>query len=169
MTRSENAGSDPTVNIEPAEFRTTLGHFASGVVVVTGQSPSGPAGLTCQSFFSLSLEPPLVAFAPSRTSTSWPSIAASGACTINVLSEEQEALARGFAVSGGDKFAGVGWSVGSTGAPRLHDVVAWLDCHLQDVGDGGDHYLVKARVVDMGWRPADPLVFYRGGFGTFKT
>jgi 3-hydroxy-9,10-secoandrosta-1,3,5(10)-triene-9,17-dione monooxygenase reductase component len=156
-------------SIERAEFRTVLGHFASGVVVVTGRGPSGPAGLTCQSFFSLSLDPPLVAFAPSLTSRSWPPIEASGACTVNVLSEAQEALARGFSQSGADKFDGVGWTPGSTGGLRINDALAWLDCAVEAVHDGGDHRIVVARVVDLGAGHGDPLLFYRGGFGTFRS
>jgi 3-hydroxy-9,10-secoandrosta-1,3,5(10)-triene-9,17-dione monooxygenase reductase component len=151
-----------------AEFRTVLGHFASGIVIVTGLGESGPSGFTCQSFFSLSLDPPLVAFAPGRSSTSWPGIAATKSCTVNVLSEEQEALARGFSLSGKDKFAGVGWTAGATGAPRLDHALAWLDCRLERVVEGGDHHLVVARVVELGSQHGDPLLFYRGGFGTFR-
>ena len=156
-------------DIERAEFRTVLGHFASGVVVVAGRGPDGPAGFTCQSFFSLSLDPPLIAFAPGRTSTSWPPIHASGVCTVNVLGEAQEALARGFARSGADKFAGVGWTPGSTGGIRLNGALAWLDCHIESVLDGGDHQIVVARVAELELGQGDPLVFYRGGFGTFRS
>jgi 3-hydroxy-9,10-secoandrosta-1,3,5(10)-triene-9,17-dione monooxygenase reductase component len=155
--------------IEQAEFRTVLGHFASGVVVVTGRGEAGPAGFTCQSFFSLSLDPPLVAFAPSLTSTSWPVIEASGVCTVNVLAEGQEAFARGFSRSGADKFEGVGWTAGATGAVRLNDSLAWLDCHIESVLEGGDHRIVVARVAELALGRGDPLLFYRGGFGTFKS
>ncbi|MGI8751968.1 MAG: flavin reductase family protein [Acidimicrobiales bacterium] len=154
--------------IEAAELRNVLGHFATGVVVVTGAARSGPAGLTCQSFFSLSLDPPLVAVAPSRRSRSWPAIRPSGAFCVNILAATQESLGRAFATSGGDKFAGVGWSPATTGSPRLHDVLAWLDCRMVDAHDGGDHHLVVGRIVDMGTSAGEPLLFYRGGFGTFK-
>ncbi len=154
---------------EAVELRAVLGHFATGVVVVAGVSPRGALGLTCQSFVSLSLEPPLVAVAPARTSSSWPAIHATGAFCINVLSQGQEALARTFARRGGDKFAGVGWSATKTGSPRLDDALAWVDCRLVDAHDGGDHLLVVGRIVDLGIGSGDPLVFYRGGFGTFRT
>ncbi|MDQ2729177.1 MAG: flavin reductase family protein [Actinomycetota bacterium] len=154
--------------IETAELRNVLGHFATGVVVVTGAGRRGPAGLTCQSFFSLSLDPPLVAVAPSRRSRSWPAIRPTGAFCINVLASTQESLGRAFATSGGDKFAGVGWSPATTGSPRLHDVLAWIDCRLVDAHDGGDHHLIVGRIVDMGTSAGEPLVFYRGGFGTFR-
>jgi len=149
------------------ELRAALGHFASGVVVVAGGPAEHPAGLTCQSFFSLSLDPPLVAFAPSRSSRSWPLIAGSRSCTLNVLAADQEPLARAFARSGSDKFAGIGWSEGATGAPRLQGALAWIDCHLESALDGGDHHLVLARVVAVEANPGRPLVFYRGGFGGF--
>jgi 3-hydroxy-9,10-secoandrosta-1,3,5(10)-triene-9,17-dione monooxygenase reductase component len=154
--------------IDEAEFRTVLGHFASGVVVVTGVGESGPAGFTCQSFFSLSLSPPLVAFAPNLASSSWPPIEAAGACTVNVLGEDQEALARAFARSGADKFAGVGWLSGTTGAPRLHGALAWIDCRIEDIHEGGDHCLVVARALNLESGPGQPLLFYRGGFGGFR-
>jgi flavin reductase (DIM6/NTAB) family NADH-FMN oxidoreductase RutF len=155
--------------IEQAEFRTVLGHFASGVVVVTGATSEGPIGFTCQSFFSLSLDPPLVAIAPGLSSTSWPLIAPTGAFCVNVLSEDQEALCRSFARSGGDKFAGVGWSPASTGSPRLHDVLACVDCRIVDVHTAGDHYLVIGRAIDLQSGRGEPLLFYRGGFGGFRS
>src|SRR5580700_3308795 len=96
----------PVTPIESATYRTVLGHFASGVVVVTGIEEERPVGLTCQSFFSLSLDPPLIAIAPGRSSTSWPRVAASGAFCANILSADQEAIGRNFAVSGADKFSG---------------------------------------------------------------
>ena len=152
---------------DAAQFRTVLGHFASGVVVVTGATPDGPSGFTCQSFFSVSLDPPLVAIAPGRTSTSWPRIAESGAFCANVLTEEQEALCRTFAVSGGDKFEGIGWSRASTRSPVLNDVLAWIDCTVEAVHEAGDHLIVLGRVQEMGYSNGRPLLFYRGGFGGF--
>lgn len=155
--------------IEQAEFRAVLGHFASGVGIVTGISNGAPAGFACQSFFSLSLDPPLVAMAPSRTSTSWPGIQASGAFCVNVLNAEQEALCRVFARPGvgTDKFEGIGWTPAPTGSPRLHDVLAWVDCRVEAVHDGGDHFFVIGAVAGMGSSGGEPLVFYRGGFGGF--
>jgi 3-hydroxy-9,10-secoandrosta-1,3,5(10)-triene-9,17-dione monooxygenase reductase component len=157
------------VNIEQGEFRTVLGHFASGVVVVTGGHEHSPTGFTCQSFFSLSLDPPLVALAPGKSSTSWPRVAEAGAFCANVLADDQEALARTFATSGADKFAGVGWSPAPTGVPRLHGALAWVDCTIATVHDAGDHHLVVARVVGLESGPGRPLLFYRGGFGGFES
>jgi flavin reductase (DIM6/NTAB) family NADH-FMN oxidoreductase RutF len=155
--------------IDRGVFRTVLGHFASGVAVVAGRDGGTPLGFTCQSFFSLSLDPPLVAIAPSRASTSWPRMVPSGSFTVSVLAEDQEALARVFATSGGDKFAGIGWSAGRTGAPRIHDCLAWVDCHIEAIHEGGDHLVVVGRVVDLEVGGGVPLLFYRGGFGGFRS
>lgn len=152
---------------DAAQFRTVLGHFASGVVVVTGATADGPGGFTCQSFFSVSLDPPLVAIAPGRSSTSWPPIAESGAFCANVLTEQQESLCRAFAVSGGNKFDGVGWTTAATRSPVLNDVLAWIDCRIEAVHEAGDHFLVLGRVQEMGYSNGRPLLFYRGGFGGF--
>jgi flavin reductase (DIM6/NTAB) family NADH-FMN oxidoreductase RutF len=154
--------------VEEGHFRAVLGHFASGVVLITGMDGPRPAGFTCQSFFSLSLDPPLVAFAPGRQSTSWPRLAeASGLC-VNVLASDQEDLARAFSRSGSDKFAGVGWTPSLNGAPRLHGALAWIDCAVDSVFEGGDHLLVTAQVDSLESAEGVPLVFYRGGFGGFK-
>lgn len=161
-------GFERGTSFEQGEFRTALGHFASGVVVVTGSQDGHPAGLTCQSFFSLSLDPPLVAFAPGKKSTSWPRVSSSGCVCINVLAAEQESLARTFSQSGADKFAGVGWSPTGNGAPRLHGALAWLDCEVEESHEAGDHYLVVARVTELQTGPGEPLLFYRGGFGAFE-
>jgi 3-hydroxy-9,10-secoandrosta-1,3,5(10)-triene-9,17-dione monooxygenase reductase component len=153
---------------DEARFREALGHFATGVVIVTGIDASRPYGFTCQAFASLSLDPPMVALAPGKTSTSWPPIARSGSFCANVLSEGQEALCRDFAATGGDKFTGVGWHPGSNGAPILEGVLAWVECTIAEVHDAGDHDLVFGKVEDMGVNGGKPLLYYRGGFGTFS-
>ncbi|GAU67491.1 putative oxidoreductase [Streptomyces sp. NBRC 110611] len=168
---------------DPAEFRTVLGHFASGITVITspgGSDPRdpdpdepGPAGFACQSFASLSLDPPLVAFMVARTSTTWPRIARAGVFCVNILGAGQGGLCRAFAVSGADKFAGVSHRPApATGSPRLADVPAWIDCTIHAVHTGGDHLIVVGRVAALGTDPtaaeAGPLLFHRGGFGVFS-
>jgi 3-hydroxy-9,10-secoandrosta-1,3,5(10)-triene-9,17-dione monooxygenase reductase component len=148
-------------------FRATLGHFASGVVIITGMASGTPAGFTCQSFFSLSLDPPLIAIAPGKSSTSWPSIATSAAFCANVLSADQGDLCRTFARSGYDKFADVAWSPGVTGSPRLDGALAWIDCRIRDTHDAGDHYLVVGSVVALGNAGSRrPLLYFRGQFNS---
>lgn len=156
------------MTLDDGRFRTVLGHFASGVVVVTGMHDDGPAGFTCQSFFSLSLDPPMVAIAPGKASTSWPKASLTGNLCINVLSSSQEAVARTFADSTADKFAGLGWCPASHGAPRIEGALAWIDCQVEMVHEAGDHWLVVARVTELEAREGEPLLFYRGGFGTFR-
>ncbi|MCX5142073.1 flavin reductase family protein [Streptomyces sp. NBC_00338] len=167
---------DERLPLDPVEFRRVLGHFASGVTVVTAHDPddpAGPAGFACQSFASLSLDPPLVTFMVARTSTTWPRIARAGAFCVNILGADQGPLCRGFAVSGADKFAGVAYSPApATGSPRLDSVPAWIDCRIQAVHTGGDHLIVVGRVEALGASVdgdgEGPLLFHRGTFGHFS-
>ncbi len=154
--------------IDEGVFRTVLGHFASGVVVVTGLHAGGPVGLTCQSFFSVSINPPLVAVCPSTRSTSWPRLQERGRFAVNVLAERQEHLARAFSIAGADKFAGVGWSSGPEGMPHIDGCLAWVDCTVEEVHPAGDHLLVVGLVTDLSTGGGEPLIFYRGGYGGFR-
>jgi 3-hydroxy-9,10-secoandrosta-1,3,5(10)-triene-9,17-dione monooxygenase reductase component len=155
--------------VSPAVLRDVLGHFATGVVVVTSRAGDGSLlGFTCQSFVSLSLDPPLVSFAPARTSSTWPRIREVGTFCVNVLAADHTELSAVFARSAraGDKFAGVDWCPAPSGAPVLEGVSAWIDCTLWAEHDGGDHTIVVGRVQDLGADPARlPLLFYRGGYG----
>lgn len=162
---------DERAPVEQAEFRHVLGHFASGVTVITtpDEDGGGPAGFACQSFSSLSLDPPLVTFLVARTSTTWPRIGRAGVFCVNILAAGQGELCRAFAVSGADKFAGVEWDPAPvTGSPLLRGSLAWIDCGIHAVHTGGDHLIVVGRVNDLAADPdAEPLLFYRGGFGSF--
>jgi len=152
--------------VDPAAMREVLGHFASGVTVVTAVTDDGPIGFTCQSFSSLSLEPPLVAFAPARTSLTWPQLREIGGFCVNVLAEGQDDVSQNFARSGTDKFDGIPWRPSPHGSPVLDDVVAWIDGELWAEYDGGDHTIVVARVLDLGAHPdRRPLLFHRGTYG----
>ena len=104
--------------IDPKHFRRVLGHFPTGVAVISGLDPEGkPAGMAIGSFSSVSLDPPLVAFLPDKSSTSWPKIAPSGKFCVNILGSEQEDVCRTFAVKGGDKFAELKWISGGHRIP----------------------------------------------------
>ncbi|MEU9913527.1 flavin reductase family protein [Streptomyces sp. NPDC051001] len=161
---------DERAPVGPSEFRTVLGNFASGVVVVTSPAADGedsPAGFACQSFAALSLDPPLVAFMVGRTSTTWPRIARAGVFCVNVLAAHQGELCRGFAVSGADKFAGVAFDAApASGSPRLADTLAWIDCTIHAVHTGGDHLIVVGRVdaLGAGDEARAPLLFHKGRF-----
>ncbi|MFE5538001.1 flavin reductase family protein [Streptomyces sp. NPDC056492] len=163
-------GDDERAPVSPAEFRAVLGNFASGVTVITApaaEGEDGPAGFACQSFASLSLDPPLVTFMVARTSTTWPRIARAGVFCVNILGSEQGQLCRAFAVSGADKFAGVAHTPAPvTGSPQLDAVPAWIDCRVHAVHTGGDHLIVVGRVEAMGAAGEDgPLLFHKGRFG----
>jgi 3-hydroxy-9,10-secoandrosta-1,3,5(10)-triene-9,17-dione monooxygenase reductase component len=146
-------------------FKDAMSRFATGVTIVTAMEDGVPVGFTCQSFVSLSLEPPLVALAPAKTSTSWPRIARAGSFCVNVLAAEQEGLCRGFAVSGGDKFAGVPWRPAAIGgAPVIEGSLAWVDCSVELIHDAGDHELVIGKVRDLEVGVGEPLVFYQSTF-----
>jgi 3-hydroxy-9,10-secoandrosta-1,3,5(10)-triene-9,17-dione monooxygenase reductase component len=161
-----DAADVPPPVVDPRAMRDVLGHFASGVTVVTAMGTDGPIGFTCQSFSSLSLDPPLVAFAPARTSTTWPRLREAGRFCVNVLAEDQSGLSQAFARSGTDKYAGVSWAPSPHGSPMLEGVVAWIDSELWAEYDGGDHTIVVARVLDLGADAArSPLVFHRGAYG----
>ncbi|WP_332758795.1 flavin reductase family protein [Streptomyces sp. MT206] len=163
-------GEDERAPVSPAEFRAVLGNFASGVTVITApgaEGEDGPAGFACQSFASLSLDPPLVTFMVARTSTTWPRIARAGVFCVNILGAEQGGLCRSFAVSGADKFAGVAHTPApATGSPQLESVPAWIDCRIHAVHTGGDHLIVVGRVEAMGAAgEGAPLLFHKGRFG----
>lgn len=145
-------------------MRQVLGHFPSGVTIVTGITPEGPAGFTCQSFSSLSLDPPLVLILPGRSSSSWPRIEATGRFCVNVLAEHQGELSTTFARSGTDKFAEVTWRPTTAGNPVLGGVTAWVDCTLHAAHDGGDHLIVVGAVQELDAVGDDPLLFHRGGY-----
>jgi flavin reductase (DIM6/NTAB) family NADH-FMN oxidoreductase RutF/AcrR family transcriptional regulator len=154
---------------DSSRFRHVLGHFATGVAVITAIGPSGPVGMVVSSFTSVSLEPPLVAFLPDKSSTSWPNIRAAGAFCVNILSAGQEALCAQFARKGIDKFAGVTWRPSSSGAPILDGGMAWIDCELTQTFESGDHYIAIGRVQQL--EAAEygvPLVFFQGGYGHFQ-
>jgi flavin reductase (DIM6/NTAB) family NADH-FMN oxidoreductase RutF len=150
----------------PQEMRRVLGSFATGVTVVTGTAAGLPVGFACQSFASVSLEPPLVLFCPAHTSRSWPLIRESGSFCVNVLADDQEDLCARFATTGADKFADLAWHQTPWG-PSLDGVLSTVMCDIQDVHLAGDHDIVVGHVRELVLHRDDaaPLVFYRGTFG----
>lgn len=170
-SREPHSSREPHPSSEPeaAAFRQVLGHFCTGVTVITTAAVSagraGPAGFACQAFAALSLAPPLVLFCPSRSSATWPVIERARHFCANVLADGQQELARRFGTSGGDKFDGVPWSPSPSGAPVLADVLTWVECAVEAVHEAGDHYLVVGRVTMLGpCRAGRPLLFYRGRY-----
>lgn len=163
-TVSQQATDD--VVVEPGEMRDVLGHFISGITVIAAVLDGVPVGFTCQSFSSLSLDPCLVSFAPSRGSSSWAKIRQAPSFCINVLSVEQVEISTAFARTGTDKFAGVSWRRSAHGAPLIDGVAAFIDARIWAEYDGGDHTMVAAKVLDLGADSTrQPLMFHRGGYG----
>jgi 3-hydroxy-9,10-secoandrosta-1,3,5(10)-triene-9,17-dione monooxygenase reductase component len=149
--------------VEPQVFRRVLGQFLTGVAVISAMDGAAPVGLTVGSFFSVSLDPPLVGFCAALSSKTWPVIRSGGRFCVNVLAADQESVCRSFARTGADKFQGVGWSLSDRGCPRLDDVIAWIECDIEMVHGAGDHEICIGRVRSLGDpRPSVPLPFFRG-------
>jgi len=155
---------------DPATYRTVLGHFATGVVIVTAIDGDEPVGMACNSFTSVSLDPPLVLFCAAKSSTTWPRIQAAGKWAANVLDDDGEEICRLFAQKGADRFARIAYSPGRTGSPILEDALAFADCETLVEHDAGDHVIVVGRVIELGYQPeGKPLLFYRGGYGRYES
>src|SRR5262249_19212948 len=146
------------------------GPRAAGVRGRRGGAPAARAGLCGGSSSAARRAPPLVAFCAGDQSSSWPKIKAAGHYCVNILAEDQEEVARVFAGKADDKFAGIGWRPSvATGAPVIHDVLAWIDCTIDAVHEAGDHWIVVGRVLDLEiGHEGGPLVFFRGGFGRYE-
>ena len=164
-----DAALDAAAEVDPTDtvrFREVLGHFGSGVVVVSATVDRHPLGLTCQSFASVSLDPPLVSFAVSRTSKRYPRIRDTGRFCVNVLAEDQEQLSRAFAVDDPAGWESVAWDrPADADSPVLAGAHAWIDCRLESELPAGDHTIVLGRVTALGAdSDRSPLLFYRGRY-----
>ncbi|RZL92771.1 MAG: FCD domain-containing protein [Variovorax sp.] len=154
-------------SIEPTLFRQLLGCFPTGVAIITTRTADGrPAGLTCNSFSSVSLEPPLVLFSLRKASSLLGTFAEADAFAINILSERQDALSGRFASSKiADKFEGVAWRSGPLGMPIIEDCLASFECSVHARHEAGDHDVFIGEVKHMSGGPADQaLVFYKGAY-----
>lgn len=151
--------------IEARTLRDALGHFATGVTVVTTLGPEGEhIGVTVNSFAALSLDPPLVLWSLAKRSWSLPAFEAAGHFAIHVLAHDQQALSDRFAKAGHDKFAGVEVGQGLGGVPLLPGGAAVFQCSVAHRYDGGDHLILVGRVEALATRSAAPLLFYRGRY-----
>jgi flavin reductase (DIM6/NTAB) family NADH-FMN oxidoreductase RutF len=151
--------------IEKNELRRVMGHFATGVTVITSIRSSGEMhGLTANAFTSVSLIPPLLLVCIDKKAESYPCFDESKIFTVNVLSSDQEALSRKFAVTGGDKFEGVSYKVGANGAPILDGALAFLECKVTQKIDGGDHTIYIGEIEQAETKEGKPLLFFRGGY-----
>ncbi len=162
--------SEPPPVFRADTFREVLGHYPTGVAVVSALLESGePVGMVVGSFSSVSLDPPLIAFAADKSSTSYAGLRGIRNFVVNVLSAEQEDLCRKLsAKNAAGKWESVEWTAVASGAPRLDGAVAWIACELHSAVDAGDHELVIGAVTDLRvTNPTLPLLFFQGGYGRF--
>ena len=158
--------SGVATEIERQRFRSVVGRFATGVAVITGHGPGGPAGMTTNALCSLSLDPILLLVCFDNTSRTLPVVKETGRFGVNVLRSDQDALARVFAskVAPAEKFDGVGWRL-EDDVPVLEGVIAWLVCDLQEVLPGGDHTIAIGAPRSLHDEDGEPLVWFRGAYG----
>lgn len=157
----------PTSVIEPLNFREALGHYASGITVITSQVDGEPLGFTCQSFYSVSMSPPLVSFSVMANSYSYPKIRRAGRFAVNVLSGEQAHISNQFARQGGDKWQGVNWQTSPLGNPVIGGSLHWFDCEIHAEHAAGDHLIVIGEVKALNLQDApasEPLLYFKGQY-----
>lgn len=155
--------------LESREFRRILGHYPTGVCVVTTMLDGAPIGMVVGSFTSVSLEPALVAFLPDRKSTTWPRIEAAGQFCVNVLAQDQQAVCRAFSSKGASPFDATPHRSSTSGLPIIEGAVAWIDCQLHAVHEAGDHFIAIGLVRALDVERADPpLVFVQGAYRTIS-
>lgn len=153
--------------VSSSAFREALARFASGVVIVTGQSPSGPVGFTVSAFSSVSLDPPLVLFCVAKTASAYAAIMAAPLFGISILEEGQAGIATQFARQGVDRFAGVALKAG-TRVPLIEGALAQLECRPHVLHDAGDHTIVIGEVLEAAWASGEPLLHHARRFGGFR-
>lgn len=158
------------IDFDSREFRNVLGHFATGVTVVTGTADGAPLGLAANAFSSVSLDPPLILVCMSATSETWPVIRKTGAFAVNVLGEHQHEICRRFGRKNIDRFESLDWETAITGAPVFPDALAWIDCVIDAEHSAGDHTVVIGRVVALARQHEGgrPLLFFQGTYGRLE-
>ena len=162
--------SEPSAEDRQARFRAVAGHFATGVVIVTGSGPRGPCGLTANAVCSLSLAPPLLLVCFDNGARTLPVVRDSGRFAVNVLSSDQRDLSLVFASkrSEREKFAGVGHRL-EDGLPIIDGALAWIVCELERLVEAGDHTIAIGAVGELeGDGGGDPLIFYRSEYRALR-
>ncbi|WP_323767099.1 flavin reductase family protein [Antarctobacter sp.] len=160
-----------TQSFDPAKtdsraFRDALGRFGTGVTVVTCATSTGPLGITANSFSSVSLDPPLVLWAPAKSSSRYPFFMAADRFAIHVLGTAHVDLCKGFARSG-DAFDDANWRLSASGVPLIEDCLARFECRQVAAHDGGDHSIILGRVERAVAHDGAPLLFQAGRYGSF--
>lgn len=163
--------STQELTLDQGALRTVLGHYPTGVVIVTGIAPDGEhLAMIVGTFTSVSLDPPLVAFLPMKTSKTFQRLRECASMCINVLTGDQEDLGRIIASRWENKLDGVDWFTSPAGSPVFRDSLAWLDVTLEQSIEAGDHWIALCRIDDLAVNnPSNPLIFFQGGYGRFVT
>lgn len=151
---------------DPRAFRDALGRFGTGVTVITCATPTGPIGITANSFASVSLDPALVLWSPAKNSSRYPFYVAATHFAIHVLGDEQKHIGNGFARSA-EAFDGLDWETNAQGVPIINNCLSRFECETHAIHDGGDHSIVVAKVLQVSTRTGDPLMFFGGRYGAF--
>lgn len=164
-----SAAHESRVVVDPQDFRTALGHYPTGVAVITSTDAEGaPVAMVVGSFSSVSLDPPLVSFMPTRDSLRFARIRETGRFSVNVLAADQEQVCRTLSKRGVEGLDGVEWSFSASGLPLVDGAVAAIECTIADALDGGDHEIVLGAVTSLRvLNPVAPLLFFQGGYGAF--
>jgi 3-hydroxy-9,10-secoandrosta-1,3,5(10)-triene-9,17-dione monooxygenase reductase component len=153
--------------VEPISFREALGHYASGITVITSAVDEEPLGFTCQSFYSVSINPPLVSFSVMANSYSYPRIRRAGRFAVNILSGKQAGISNQFAKKGSDKWRSVKWQSSPLGNPLIDGSLHWLDCEIHAEYPAGDHLIVigEVKACKLEYTPAKkPLLYFKGQY-----
>jgi 3-hydroxy-9,10-secoandrosta-1,3,5(10)-triene-9,17-dione monooxygenase reductase component len=153
--------------IDTSEFRLAMGHFATGVTVVTSQFEGKPAGFTANAFTSVSLDPPLVLVCIDLRGLSLKAIESSRYFAVNIMGKDSIETVRCFARNGSEKydtFCSVRYHIEETGSPILDEAITWVDCRVKASYPGGDHLIVLGEVVAVASLADDPLLYYRGNY-----
>jgi 3-hydroxy-9,10-secoandrosta-1,3,5(10)-triene-9,17-dione monooxygenase reductase component len=163
------AQANPAPAPDARSFRDALGRFATGVAFLTAAPDGEPVGLIVNSLTSVSLEPPLISFCPSRSSLTWSRMRRAGRFGVNILGRQHEPFVARATPAGADRFAGLNWELGHGGVPLLTDALATLECEIVAEYPAGDHWIVVSRVDEVSTSPLnDPLIFVAGTFRTVQ-
>lgn len=157
----------PDNAIEPLSFREALGHYASGITVISSHIDGEPIGFTCQSFYSVSMNPPLVSFSVKASAYCYPKIRQAGRFAVNILSGEQARISNQFAQQGADKWHAVEWQKSPLGNPVIADSLYWLDCEIHAEHAAGDHLIVIGEVKALNQQKTaanQPLLYFKGQY-----
>jgi flavin reductase (DIM6/NTAB) family NADH-FMN oxidoreductase RutF len=152
------------MSIDSKKQRRILGHFATGITVVTTDGEAGGHGMTANAFASLSLHPPLIMVAVDLRAAMLDFLKKNRCFAVNILRLDQEDLSRRFATPGPKDFSDLNVATATTGSPILVDAIAFLDCRVHDILPGGDHEIVVGEILAGDYRGGDPLLYFGGGY-----